>query len=151
MSTTWNELHRRHEVLAHIDANVSTAHERSTQEVFTDLHDLLRAAHQQWITTLGGAIETALELGGGDLLADVRYAWQVARERHPGLRALLDQHADHPAVAPLIRREHALLSRATGMPGAFRLIANADTQQVRTPQRQRSFWLRLFAGGVARA
>lgn len=151
MSDNWHDLHRRHEILERIDRDVSAAEHHSTGDVFSDFADLLRAAHQQWITTLGGAIETALEVGRGDLLADVRHAWQVTRERHPGLRALLDQHADHPAVRPLARREHDLIARATGMPRAFHLIATRERQEVRAPQPRRSFWLRLFARDAAQA
>lgn len=150
MSSNWHDLHRRHEVLERIDNDVSAAEDHNARDVFGDFADLLRAAHQQWITTLGGAIETALEVGDGDLLADVRHAWQVSSERHPGLRALLDQHADHPAVRPLVRREHDLVARATGIPRAADLVRSAARQEVRVPQHSRSLLARLFSWSFAR-
>ncbi len=84
-------------------------------EVFTDEADVLRELQRQWRTALAGAVYVAIEQGRGDLTHDVTTAYRSVVRRHPGLRPVLQAHADHPAIAAAMRKERALLASFTDL------------------------------------
>ncbi len=90
-----------------------TAPWRSTPgvwEFFSDEADLLRHLQTTWRNALAGAVYVAIEAGEGDLQADVTKAYATVCSRHPGLRKVLEAHAEHPAIAAAMRKEKALLT-----------------------------------------
>ncbi len=97
---------------------------------FADEAEILRELQHDWRHALAGAVYVAIERGEGDLTSDVTSAFRTTRARHRGVRALLEHHADHPAIASAMRKERALLS-------AFGLAAadGAGTVQESTPDR----------------
>lgn len=88
---------------------------RSAQifDVFADESDVLRELQKQWWTALAGAVYLAIETGHGDLREDVLGALEKVRAKHRDARAILEAHADHPAIAGAMRKEGALLSPFT--------------------------------------
>ena len=84
----------------------------SLWEVFADQDDLLASLQEHWVALLSHRIfaESTYPLGN-DSLRDA-YA-EVARE-HSALHAVLDAHADDPAIADSVLEEHVFLARAAG-------------------------------------
>ena len=82
----------------------------SVWEFFSDEADILRHLQQTWRNALAGAVYVAIEAGDGDLRADVTKAFGTVCQRHAGLRMVLEAHAEHPAIAPAMRKEQALLT-----------------------------------------
>jgi hypothetical protein len=85
---------------------------RSTPQVwefFRDDAELLCELQREWRTALAGAVYVAIDAGVGDLPQDVRAAFDKVQRRHAGLRQILEEHADHPAIAASMRKERALL------------------------------------------
>ena len=85
-------------------------HFPSIWEHFRDEADILRELHQDWRTSLAGAVYVAIEQGEGDLQHDVLHGVPLLQRRYAGARRLLEHHADHPAIAAAMRKERALLS-----------------------------------------
>lgn len=79
-------------------------------EFFRDEADILRDLQAEWRTALAGAVYVAIDKGDGDLRQDVLQALSTVRRRHHGVRAILEAHSDHPAIAAAMRKECALLS-----------------------------------------
>ncbi|HSV40846.1 MAG TPA: hypothetical protein VLI04_18940 [Nocardioidaceae bacterium] len=75
--------------------------------------DILRDLHQQWRTELAGSIFVAIERGNGDLCADVGAAYAEVIARLSGVKKILDAYAAHPAIAPALAKERALLTAAS--------------------------------------
>ena len=93
-------------------------------EYFSDESDLLRHLQQTWRNALAGAIYVAIEAGEGDLQADVTKAYATVTKRHAALRRVLEAHADHPAIAAVMRKEQNLLtSVAQGLGAELGLAA----------------------------
>lgn len=111
---------------------------------FRDIDDLLHSVQQRWFTSLTASIDLAIEQGGGDLLDDVRGAYADAVRRHPGLRRVIDDHADHPALVDAIRREHALLARAAAVGHPGLVVGDARRQEMRVPAPRRSLLARVL-------
>ena len=109
---------RRHaalaEMVAHADrtGSLDAPWEQlpSIWEHFRDEADILRELHQDWRTSFAGAVYVAIEQGDGDLQHDVLTAYRSLQHRYAGARRLLEHHADHPAIAAVMRKERALLS-----------------------------------------
>lgn len=110
--------HQRFAMLLHIDATGTWDGIDGVWEVFADEADLLQAAQHAWFRHLGSAVETAISTGKGDVVKDVRRAYRSAARQHAGLRRLLEQHAQHPAIEHSVHREQALLARAAGVTDA---------------------------------
>jgi hypothetical protein len=94
-------------------------------EQFPGPGQLLAALHQQWLIASTAWITQAVEHGGGSPADEVRKAYQLAAERHTGLRLILDAHTDHPALAPLIKRERAAVAMMAGLAGPRDGLAQA--------------------------
>ena len=75
--------------------------------------EILVALHRLWRTALAGAVYIAIEAGRGDLAEDVAAAYASMLEQHRALRAILDAHAHHPAIAHELAKEGRLLRAAT--------------------------------------
>ena len=84
-------------------------------EFFDTPDDLLRALQRVWITRLTARLDVVLESGSGDPRADVRSAWQDLAAYSPGLRRILDAHADEPALAAGLRTERRFVAVAAGL------------------------------------
>ncbi|HEX8780770.1 MAG TPA: hypothetical protein VF728_06340 [Nocardioides sp.] len=136
-------------VLRTLDQAPGTPHE--AWAVFADEADLLRFAQQHWRHVLDAAIDDALETGGGTLRDDVRAAYAGAASRHPGLRRLLDGHATHPAIAALVRREHAMVARAAGVGHSSEVIAPVAAAGAGTVPRPRGWFRRRSVPAVGMA
>jgi hypothetical protein len=88
-------------------------------ELFRDEGDILRQLQHDWRTALAGAVYVAIESGDGDLQYDVLRALDQMKGRHQAARRILEENADHPAIAAAMAKERALLSSFT------RLLADA--------------------------
>jgi hypothetical protein len=126
MNATTATRHQRTALLREIDALGSWQGVPGLWDAFDDESDLLQAAQHAWFGFVGTAVETAIQTGKGDVVKDVRRAYQSAARQHPGLRHLLEKHAQHPAIEHCVARERALLARAAGV---------ADPSQVTGPAR----------------
>lgn len=84
-------------------------------EHFADEADILRELQHDWRTAFAGAVYVAIERGEGDLQQDVMQAFRTIRSRYAGARAILEVHAEHPAIAAAMRKERALLSSFGGL------------------------------------
>ena len=123
MSNTWDQLRARNSVVNTIvtraadgvSAGAAWTGVAGVWDHFDDESHLLRELQQHWFHSLAASVDNALELGQGNLVDDVRKAYRSAADRHRGLRKILDAYAQHPALVPLVRREHALLATAAGV------------------------------------
>jgi hypothetical protein len=88
--------------------------------------ELLGALQMRWHTRLSGAIERELTEQPWDLGQAVVHAWRGLAADMPGVRAILDAHADEPAMQRARRKEWVLLASASGLsavddPAALRI------------------------------
>jgi hypothetical protein len=143
MTTDHTLFHLRTDTLRAIDHAASWRSVTGVWDAFTDEDDLLRAAQQTWFSSLGSAIDVAVETSDGDHVETVRGAYLSAAARHPGLRRMLDEHAYHPAIEISVRREHAMIARAAGVPSAE--VIPGLPQVVRVPSPHRGLLARMFA------
>lgn len=88
--------------------------ELRTSDAFPDASELLLALHHRWTQRLAARVELA-ELEHGDPVDSVGAAWHRTAQDNAPLRALLDAHADDPALHPLIEAEHRMLARVSGL------------------------------------
>ncbi len=145
MSNTWDQLHARSSVVNTIVTRAAAGASAAAAwtgvagvwEHFEDETHLLRELQQRWFHALAANVDLALEIGEGELADDVRNAYRSTVERHRGLRRILDECSQHPALVPLVRREHALLARAAGVGHSDLVILAAET--VPQPRRPRLF------------
>lgn len=84
-------------------------------EFFADEGAVLTHLQRHWRTALAGAVYVAIEAGDGDLRRDVTSAYEKVQRKHHGLRRVLEQHADHPAIAAAMRKERSLLACVAGL------------------------------------
>jgi|SRR5690349_18206502 len=109
-SMGWQDFYARRDALnAAIDAG-----ELRTSDAFPDEHELLLALHHRWTQRLTARVEQA-ELDSDDPVDAVGAAWRRTAADNEALRALLDEHANHLALRPLINAEHRALARAAGL------------------------------------
>jgi len=66
-------------------------------EVFGDELTLVGALQLRWHTRLAGAVEQAVEAEPGEPESAVVTAWRRTAQALPGVRAVLDARAEHPA------------------------------------------------------
>jgi len=150
MSNTWDQLRARTAVVNTIvtraadgvSAGAAWTGVAGVWDHFNDESHLLRELQQHWFHSLAASVDNALEMGDGNLVDDVRKAYRSAANRHDGLRRILDEYAHHPALEPLVRREHALLAAAAG-------VAHSDEITkvlVAVPQQRKvNFLTRMFS------
>lgn len=87
-------------------------------EHFADEGSILEELQRDWRTSLAGEVYVAIEAGQGDLQADVAKAFLTVSRRHSHARRILEAHADHPAIAAAMRKEHALLASFGSLAGS---------------------------------
>jgi len=116
--TGWAAYHRRAQALALVIAELDRTGASEplwTDELadaFTDRDDLLVALHDKWTRRLEGRIDMAAGLSLESNADVVAGAWlQVAAEL-PGVRRVLDVHADHPALRRHELHEHRMVAIA---------------------------------------
>ena len=106
----WQEFYARRDAL---DAAVELGELRPGR-AFADERELLLALQHRWSKRLTARVELA-ELDHTDPVDAVGEAWRRAADDNPRLRALLDEHAGHPALRPLVDAEHRMLARTAGL------------------------------------
>jgi hypothetical protein len=106
----WQDFYRRRDAL---NAVVEQG-ELRTSDTFPDEGELLLALHHRWAQRLTARVDLA-ELSTGDPVDEVGAAWRRTAADNAELRALLDEHADHPVLRPLVDAEHRMLARAAGL------------------------------------
>lgn len=85
------------------------------EAAFGSVEAFLLALHHRWRTALFARIDALLEDPPADLDAAVVALWSDPTTGGRGLRALLDAHADSPALAAAQERERLLLQRTLGI------------------------------------
>jgi hypothetical protein len=85
------------------------------EAAFGSVEAFLLALHHRWRTALFARIDALLEDPPADFDAAVVAAWNDPTTGGRGLRALLDAHADSPALAAAQERERLLLQRTLGI------------------------------------
>jgi hypothetical protein len=85
------------------------------EAAFGSVEAFLLALHHRWRTALFARIDALLEDPPADFDAAVVAAWNDPTTGGRGLRALLDAHADSPALAAAQERERLLLQRTLGV------------------------------------
>lgn len=108
---------------------------------FGSLEDLLHAAHNHWMHALAGAVDVAIEIGDGDLSDDVRSAYDTLQARMPGLRRLLDEHTDHPALTAAHVNERRLIATAAAVTDPTPLMRGSTAMRVPEQGRRALSWL----------
>ena len=81
-------------------------------EVFSDRNDLLRALQEHWTDLLSHRVYGAARYPLG--AEGLRTTYAELAGANPALRAVLDRHADDPALADLRLAEEVLVARAAG-------------------------------------
>lgn len=108
----WNDFYRRRDAL---DRIVDSG-ELAVPDMFDGPGEVLLALQHRWSLRLAGRVELA-ELAD-DPVGAIRDAWRETAAANPSLRHLLDEHADHPALRPMIRAEHRMLATFAGLTDA---------------------------------
>jgi hypothetical protein len=85
------------------------------EAAFGSVEAFLLALHHRWRTALLARIDALLEDSPTDFDAAVVAAWNDPTTGGRGLRALLDAHADSPALAVAQERERRLVQRTVGV------------------------------------
>jgi hypothetical protein len=106
----WNDFYRRRDALN----GVIERGELSVPDPFDGPTEVLLALHHRWSLQLDGRVELAAT-EDDDPVDAVGAAWRAAAAANPGLRRLLDEYADHPALGAVTREEHRLLAHAAGL------------------------------------
>ncbi|MGH3362182.1 MAG: hypothetical protein ACRDOM_06960, partial [Nocardioides sp.] len=111
--------HRRAAVLRDVVARLDRGDELTLAPdelaVFDDHADVLRALHDLWTRRVETRVDLALELGHCSREDGVVRAWREVAAELPGVRRVLDEHADHPALRAHELNEHRLLAVAAGL------------------------------------
>jgi hypothetical protein len=114
----WTDFYRRRDALN----GVIESGKLSAPEPFRGPTEVLLALHHRWSLQLTGRVELAASTDDTDTPDDpvdaVGAAWREAAAANPGLRRLLDEYANHPALRAATRSEYQMLARATGLAGA---------------------------------
>lgn len=115
-TASWDRVHTRsaslRDVVAGLDAGRSLPHLAAG---FTDDDELLQALHGVWSRRLNGRIDLALETDDHDLAVSVGHAWMLTALDLPGVRRVLDEHADRPSLQPHLRTECRTMAVAAGL------------------------------------
>ncbi|MFC7344146.1 hypothetical protein [Saccharopolyspora griseoalba] len=123
---SWNTYYQRKHA---IDAVLDSARrdpDRALDTIpspFADAGELLAALQHKWLQQLGGRLEVALtdaeRAPHGDRVEAVTSAWRRAAAANPALRAVLDHHAEHPALRAGATAENRLLATSAGLAEEF--------------------------------
>ena len=114
--TTTPDLHTRSATLREVVAGLDSG--RSLPQLvagFADEDELLQALHGVWSRRLNGRIDLALETDDHDLAVSVGDAWLLTALDLPGVRRVLDEHADRHSLQPHFRVEHRTVAVAAGL------------------------------------
>ena len=155
MSTSWDIYHRHGAVITELVTHAEQtgnyespwAYNPSVVAEFGDVAQILRELHHRWYSALTGAVSNAIEGGEDDLRTDVLHAFRAVVVRHKGLRRILEANEHHPAIAPLMRTERAMLTAAAGLHHAIDLPRAESVFPMQRPRQ--SFWNRLLVGATA--
>lgn len=113
---SWDRVHARtaslREVIADLDAGRPLP---AAVDAFADRGELLRALHATWSRRLNGRLDLALETDDHDLTVAVASAWLDTADDLPGVRRILDEQADHPALKHVHRTELRTVAVAAGL------------------------------------
>ena len=116
--SAWDTYHRRaavlRDVVAQLDAGAALPVGPAELAVFEDRADLLRALHDVWTRRVETRVDLALELGHVVREEGVARAWREVAAELPGIRRVLDEHSDDPALRAHEQHEHRLLAVAAG-------------------------------------
>lgn len=121
---TWDAHQRRDTVLRQVITVAETRRDghlpwetAGAEQAFETPAHLLGALQMRWHTRLSGAIERELAEQPWDLGQAVVHAWRGLAADMPGVRAVLDAHAEEPAMHRARRKEWVLLATASGLTG----------------------------------
>ena len=110
----WETVHRRTAAVRDVIARLDRGEELVWDvEVFPGRADVLVALHDVWSRRLLARVDMAMELHDPPEQA-VAEAWRAVAAQLPGVRRLLDDERDHPALAAHERNEHRMLAVAVG-------------------------------------
>jgi hypothetical protein len=127
----WANVHTRsaalREVVRLLDAGQQLPWDAATTAVFRDHDDLLQSLHELWSRRLNGRIDLALETDENQLRESVARAWIETTEDLPGVRRVLDEHADEPSLRQLERTQHRAVAVAAGLATFGDPIAHSAT------------------------
>jgi hypothetical protein len=85
------------------------------ESAFGSVEAFLLALHHRWRTALFARLDALLEDSPADFDVAVVSVWNDPMTGGRGLRALLDAHADFPALAAAQERERRLVQRTVGV------------------------------------
>ena len=130
-SVAWSTVHSRsaalREVVRQLDAGRPLPWDSMTAAVFADRDELLQALHELWSRRLHGRIDLALETDDHELRESVARAWIETVDDLPGVRQVLDEHADEPALRQLERTQLRAVAVAAGLATFGDPIAHSAT------------------------
>jgi hypothetical protein len=146
MSASWDEMRRRSALIAAVLADVaaigdpSVVHRHPVAETHGDLDTLLLAVHARWSTAVLARADDVLESEPADPARALASALHELDAAQPGVRMLLDGHADRPAVMAAEERLRSLVRADLG-------VDLADLPTVQVPARCRGFGALLRRAG----
>ena len=130
-SAAWSTVHSRSTALREIVRLLDEGHDlpwdAATAVVFRDRDDLLQGLHELWSRRLHGRIDLALETDDHELDESVSRAWIETVDDLPGVRRVLDEHADEPALRQLERTQLRAVAVAAGLATFSDPIAHSAT------------------------
>jgi hypothetical protein len=130
-SAAWTTVHTRSAALREVVRLLDQGHElpwdAAAAVVFGDRDELLQALHELWSRRLNGRIDLALETDDHQLRESVARAWIETVDDLPGVRRVLDAHADEPALRQLERTQHRAVAVAAGLATFADPIAHSAT------------------------
>jgi hypothetical protein len=117
---SWSRVHAHtaslREVIAGLDAGQPLPDDATGPlGAFGNRDELLLALHGVWSRRLNGRIDVALETDDHDLAESIARAWLDTADDLPGVRRVLDEHADAPALRLVQRHEHRAIAVAAGL------------------------------------
>ncbi|HEX5861286.1 MAG TPA: hypothetical protein VFY58_05560 [Nocardioides sp.] len=121
MNTAWQTYHRRagalRQVIADLDRSGSSTPpwDDELAALFDGPDDLLVALHDLWSRRLAARVDLALEIDEHGPEESVALAWREVADELSGVRRVLDQHGDNPALQRSGRQEHRMLAVSAGL------------------------------------
>ena len=98
-----------------LDGSLPWSDVPDAERCFRTPERLLSILQLRWHTHLAALIEDALDDEPMDLAQAVIEAWRGCAAEMPGVRRILDAHADTPAMQIAQRKDWALLASAKGL------------------------------------
>lgn len=121
MSTAWETYHRRAAALRHVIAELDRSGSSTPPwddelaALFDGPDALLVALHDLWSRRLAARVDLALEIDEHEAAESVSLAWREVADELPGVRRVLEAHADNPALRRSGRQEHRMLAASAGL------------------------------------